>query len=354
MFGGLHDIQLIHWMIPSFFLYGVDWFLRGYRIREVRIVPYHNARGDVVPGRFTVKVAPDKTGRKRELLPGDVGGLFVYLNVPSVSRREWHPFSLCAAAHSRKGNRADIIVRPHGPESWTARVLRAAGGDRSLKAYSSGTYGASDLGLSSSTVVFVAGGVGITALEPLLKRVVLSTKESAFVGTAGAATVIRQVVLIWAVREEEDLSWFASDLSSYQEASGETVSFEARLFVTHSLSTAHASVHAAASAVGLDVQSVELAEIGQQAALRVPQKEEDGGAERISAMAGRPRVVAKTRTMRGRPDLAAELGRICSECTEAHVDVFVCGPSSMRISVLEAAVSQPRPIMLVHDETFEL
>ena len=176
-----------------------------------------------MPGRFTVKVAPDKTGRKRELLPGDVGGLFVYLNVPSVSRREWHPFSLCAAAHSRKGNRADIIVRPHGPESWTARVLRAAGGDRSLKAYSSGTYGASDLGLSSSTVVFVAGGVGITALEPLLKRVVLSTKESAFVGTAGAATVIRQVVLIWAVREEEDLSWFASDLSSYQEASGETV-----------------------------------------------------------------------------------------------------------------------------------
>jgi predicted ferric reductase len=360
IFGGLHDVQLIYWMIPSFLLYGVDWLMRGYRIREVRLLPYHDARGAIVPERFTIKQPRRQQGRKmndakkRNLFPEDVGGLFVYLNVPSVSRREWHPFSLCAASPSNKGNRADVIIRPHGPSSWTARVL-SAGGDHSLKAFSSGTYGTSDLHLTASTVVFIAGGVGITALEPLLKRV-MSMGESASIG--GASPALREVVLIWAVRKEEDLAWFAPDIESYREASGgETdVLFESRLFVTSSLSpgTEAESRGGAAPAIGLAVKSVELAEASNSVTLPVSKAGAGEGEAKAEGLQSTP--VAKMQAAHGRPDLATELGKVCSRCSlaETRVDVFVCGPSSMRVSVLEAAAAQPGPVILVHDETFEL
>ncbi len=353
IFGGLHDQQLIYWMIPSFLLYGADWLMRGHRIKEVRLLPCHDAHGTIVPNRFTIK-QPRQQGksnkRTRNIFPEDVAGLFVYLNVPSVSPREWHPFSLCSAQPSKKGNRADIIIRPHGSSSWTARVLRA-GGDRSLKAYSSGTYGTSDILLTASTVVFIAGGVGITALEPLLKRVMSMSENS----RVGATKRLRKVVLIWAVRKDEDLAWFASDIASYAEASGDTFLFESRLFLTSSSSPSIAvSGHGAEPAIGLNVKSVELAEASNEVALPASKTEsnevhvEEAGIQRTS--------VVKTQALRGRPDLAAELGKVCSRClpNESHIDVFVCGPSSMRLDVLESAAAQSSPVMLVHDETFEL
>ena len=60
-----------------------------------------------------------------------------------------------------------------------------------------------------------------------------------------------------------------------------------------------------------------------------------------------------------RPDLAAELALICSRSAThnpnaTYMDVFVCGPSGMRQAVLAAAARDSQPVLLVHDETFEL
>jgi hypothetical protein len=113
--------------------------------------------------------AKDRKGRKgacatyrvkstsgAKLFPTDVSGLFVYLSVPSVSKREFHPFSLCSG--NKKGV-AEVIVRSHGVGSWTGKVLlEGASRVGPIPAYCSGTYGSiPHLDSNSNVAVFVAG-----------------------------------------------------------------------------------------------------------------------------------------------------------------------------------------------------
>jgi predicted ferric reductase len=76
----------------------------------------------------------------------------------AVSKREWHPFSLCNG--TKKGS-ADVIVRSHGKDSWTGRLVQLAG-DAPIRAYASGTYGSVPCMAASDVAVYIAGGTSIT------------------------------------------------------------------------------------------------------------------------------------------------------------------------------------------------
>ena len=185
IFGCLHDPELLLWMIPSFILYFCDWLLRLGRITEIKLVEKrgehsnnnnnnnnnndnnyknNNSSTSTANGRSvqssgecaTYRVKKMSTTGSKLLFPNDVSGMFIYLNVPSVSKREYHPFSLCKGTH--KGT-AEIIVRSHGKGSWTGNVLlEGASRVGPIPAYCSGTYGSvPHIGLNSAIAVFVAG-----------------------------------------------------------------------------------------------------------------------------------------------------------------------------------------------------
>jgi ferredoxin-NADP reductase len=284
------------------------------------------------------------------------------------------------------------------------------GGFKSLKAYASGTYGSVSK-LTASTAVFVAGGVGITALEPLLKSAVMSWENM----TEGRPRQLRDVVLLWAVRNEADLGWFRAEIDAFGERHGD-LRFEARLFVTArgeweergGGGTATTSKVTAVTAAnngkdngagrgngngtngdsringangngntlsvatrgggGGEDTGVELT----VAALAAEEEEEVTG-EAKGESKGESKGEAKgggdtdnadvlrsaVTVVHKRPDLAAELALICSRSATrdpnaTYMDVFVCGPSGMRQAVLAAAACDSQPVLLVHDETFEL
>jgi predicted ferric reductase len=97
-----------------------------------------------------------------EALKSTISNSYILLTVIflllAVSKREWHPFSLCNG--TKKGS-ADVIVRSHGKDSWTGRLVQLAGG-APIRAYTSGTYGSVPCMAASDVAVYIAGGTSIT------------------------------------------------------------------------------------------------------------------------------------------------------------------------------------------------
>ena len=346
IFGGLHDPQLIWWCLPEFILYLIDWFCRGYRITEVKLVPYLSATPvkDQLHAvdRFKIKRAKNANQTASLLFSGNISGKFVYLNVPSVSKREWHPFSLCAGS-SKKGT-ADVIIRPHGNGSWTDLVLRSASvgtESNTLLAYSSGMYG-SITTMTSSTVVFIAGGVGFTALAPMIKHAVMGWETM----HCDRPIFLREIIIVWAVRKEEDLNWFQKDLNKYQQHHG-SLKLSIHLFVTGGSDDGkkHEIKSTSAISVGMSNKCDDKDDSTHAAAVQIGSALSMPNNKKVRAIH-----IAKRR-----PDLKDMLEEVCKRSTESWMDVFVCGPAGMRKSVLvAAAASTTGPTMLIHDETFEL
>ena len=360
IFGGLHDPQLIYWCIPEFVLYLGDWFLRGYRVQKIKLVPYHqhNNTGnedkiDRKIDRFTIKSVNSKF-----LYPGNISGKFVYLCVPSVSKREWHPFSLCAG--SVKKGVADVIIRPHGTKSWTALVLKAAETNGTLQGLTSGMYG-SVHSMTSSVVVFIAGGVGFTAIEPMIKHAVMSWVHM----SDDRPMLLREIVIIWCVRKEEDLQWFQESLEKYMRNCNGiacTIKLTIQLFVTEKKisSSSSNSFENCGVGMGSDARGEKGVEMNSHPMVEVAGVAVGAAVGAAVQMPTRTNDTNDTRNMlpiiRRRPIIEKQLKAICSRCSEAeYIDIFVCGPSGMRQAVLKAAAaSTTGPTMLVHDESFAL
>ncbi|KAG7378447.1 ferric/cupric-chelate reductase [Phytophthora pseudosyringae] len=134
-------------------------------------------------------------------------GQFVYVNVPAISRLEWHAFSL-ASAPPRDGessaNSMTLLIKALG--DWTEKLIiyqqvctRCSVGP---EVYVDGYYGVSlaDVYQSYSTVALVGGGVGLTPLLGVLEHIctVAETRQA-----QGRRLLPRRVAAIFAMRELE-------------------------------------------------------------------------------------------------------------------------------------------------------
>jgi len=123
-------------------------------------------------------------------------GQFAFLHIPSVSRSEWHPFTM-----NVWGDSAIFLIKGMNPHGWTQRLKSQIreGGDTHISLplglLTMGPYGGVPFDMvRSDKVLLIAGGIGIT---PVLAAYQACLKSES----------VRWLTLVWSVRESPWLSF---------------------------------------------------------------------------------------------------------------------------------------------------
>ena len=152
--------------------------------------------------------------REFDFTPGD----YVIINIPQISKFEWHPFTISSppeeegvfSLHIRGvGGWTKALHRlvTSGPASWTKPSLRKVGPElesqRDLKVYIDGPHSApSSTVYSSEHAVLVATGIGVTPFASILQSLIERVRRGQGLGA------LRRVDFIWVNREYRSMEWF--------------------------------------------------------------------------------------------------------------------------------------------------
>ncbi|KAI9054346.1 hypothetical protein LZ554_001510 [Drepanopeziza brunnea f. sp. 'monogermtubi'] len=140
-------------------------------------------------------------------------GQYVYLRMPGISVFENHPFtisSLCSedfpSEYGDLYRDCTLVFRPFG--GFTRRVLETAiekGPFKTYRAYLEGPYGGMQRELAAfDTVIFFAGGSGITAIVSQLLNLIKRMRDG--------KAVTRKIEVVWALKRLESMDWFREEL----------------------------------------------------------------------------------------------------------------------------------------------
>ncbi|TNY18171.1 NADPH oxidase [Rhodotorula diobovata] len=212
-------------------------------------------------------------------------GQWVYLNLPELSRFQWHPFTIssapddpCVSVHIRQvGDWTQALAARLGCTPEVAASLSTSGHRRStffpldldagkgdegrsptsdfydvtLTALTAGgklpvirvdgPYGAPAQDVFKAEVAILVGaGIGVTPFASVLKNVWYMEQQNKL----GA---LRRVVLVWIVRDTANMGWFAALLRQLEQAQKDPDFLSIRLYLTQRVSPAmltHLAVHA--------------------------------------------------------------------------------------------------------------
>ena len=200
-------------LIPGLAIYVVDKSCRLMACRGEVLASIEVLTDDIVE----IRVALAEEQRSRY-----AAGQYVFLNVPSISSLQWHPFSITSAP--REGHIVVFHVKAlGGPSSWTSSLLAAAkeiSSDGTLSVKIDGFFGhnatSALLAKPRTAVVLVGGGVGVTPLLSILAD--LSEQPST------------NVFLVWSTRTNKEFLAFAPRIAAAKARLGERL--HARVAIT--------------------------------------------------------------------------------------------------------------------------
>ena len=357
---------------------------------------------------------------------GFFAGQYAFINVAEAAQLEWHPFTISGSpedALSEPGDGSEaglgagagtvtFHIKDMGPGTWTRRLaLLAQAAERGAAAAAApgraeaaadrdearglpvvarlsvsvdGPYGRTGHYHERSTLLLVAGGIGLTPFHSLLLDLAARARRPDEYGALGA---VRRVHLVWVVRDLHIVRAFAATLLPLAQSGGEL--FDIAIYCTN---RSRAAVqHDEAEIEDVDVEheggAAELkgllkrsgsgggggsssggggaaarllrwAKGGAGAAAEEPLAETDAveagwadeaSASTFAAMAqpGRPNLGVIFKDVADQARRRSEIGR--DESLHRHVTAMVCGPTALireveRLSLLER--------MDVHSEVF--
>ncbi|GAB9475553.1 hypothetical protein Gpo141_00012644 [Globisporangium polare] len=237
-FAILHWAQIIWWILPAGLLFFIS-----------RAVSSWNGMTPVAVQSFSVISAGGEEGTRDEIVkvvlkraaPGSSPtsssydykvGNFVYLNVPHISKLEWHALTI---GSSPKTSATDVtlLIKPLG--DWSCQLLQYAKDCRNQNVaplmYMDAFYGASlEMYEEYPTLCLVGGGVGVTPLLAILEDIVAKVRSE--------GKWSQRVVFIWSIRELALLQAVAPVLATLRELDPLEQHFQTRLFTTSSPSDA--------------------------------------------------------------------------------------------------------------------
>jgi len=202
LFVCLHYKSAILYLLPGLAVYVVDKSCRLMACRGGVVASIEVLTDDIVE----IRVALAEEQRSRY-----AAGQYIFLNVPSISSLQWHPFSITSAP--REGHIVVFHVKAlGGPSSWTSSLLAAAkeSSDGTLSVKIDGFFGhnaTSALAKPRTAVVLVGGGVGVTPLLSILAD--LSEQPST------------NVFLVWCTRTNKEFLAFAPRIAAAKTRLGE-------------------------------------------------------------------------------------------------------------------------------------
>ena len=205
----VHSPTLLLYVAPSALVWLYDRFLRFRRSRRVVAVDGARTHGAADSNLVLMTLSIPNF----RWCPGQ----YVFVNVPTVSRWQWHPASLMPApsvevggAHGDVGGpQFAICFKSHGAHSWTGKVAAAVASRTlpSLDVRVDGPLGHVNLDLTHyDHVVVVAGGIGITPMLSIVHDLAGRMK-------GGMLRSLRVVHVVWAVRQQAVLDVFLPELA---------------------------------------------------------------------------------------------------------------------------------------------
>uniref|UniRef100_A0A8C8WQ55 NADPH oxidase 5 n=1 Tax=Panthera leo TaxID=9689 RepID=A0A8C8WQ55_PANLE len=272
--------------------------------------------------------------------PGD----YLYLNVPTIARYEWHPFTISSAPEQK--DTIWLHVRSQG--QWTNRLyesfktsdpvdskrlsrsLRMRRSQKkpqvsemssenhlfcNIKCYIDGPYGTPTRRIfASEHAVLIGAGIGITPFASILqsimyrhqkrKHICPSCQHSWMDNVQDEDMKLHKVDFIWINRDQRSFEWFVSLLTKLELDQAEETR-EGRFLELHMYMT---------SALGKN----DMKAIGLQMALDLLAKK-----EKKDSITG-----LQTRTQPGRPDWRKVFQKVAAE-KKGKVQVFFCGSPAL-------------------------
>ncbi|KAH9237224.1 hypothetical protein K456DRAFT_1939387 [Colletotrichum gloeosporioides 23] len=318
----IHATKGPEFLLPGLLLWGCDRFLRFYyNFRSINTTSVQHHHGDVV------KI---KSEGMKPRHPGQI----TWVQIPSVSFVNWHPFTISSAPGD---DGATLAIRGLG--GYTRKVQRIVPGDGEtstedvttrqrmgtktvkLRMRLDGPYGIGRVCWGEQPLtVLVAGGIGITPGISIATHLI---KRAASADACTLRGKSWRIHMLWAVKDVESIEWFGNELRSLAALAadpGVPATLNISIYVTG------------------------------RGAVRADDGE-DG-----HAIAGRPNQHDIPGELRqGRPDVLEWLEgvRRMHPCLDAAVNV--CGPNQLFRDVRIAAskVSSTKSIFYVEEEVFE-
>ncbi|KAL0373683.1 UNVERIFIED_CONTAM: Ferric reduction oxidase 2 [Sesamum radiatum] len=176
-------------MLPGFFLFMIDRYVRflqsrrGVRLISARVLPCETVELNVSKCKG-LSYAPTS---------------IMFMNVPSISKLQWHPFSISSSSNL-ESDKLSVIIKGEG--SWSKKLYRLLASpspvDR-LHVSIEGPYGPTFTDfLRHDLLVLVSGGSGVTPFISIIRELIYTRKM--------LKCKTPEVVLISAFKNSTDLT----------------------------------------------------------------------------------------------------------------------------------------------------
>lgn len=302
-----HTPRTWAWMALPLALLVVEHALR--RLRRVRAAKALAIEA-LASGVTRVTVATPPGFRHR-------AGDYVYVRVPSLSRGEWHPFTV-SSAPQREGV-FTLHVRSLG--NWTralhelAETRARVGAKFPVDLEVDGPYGTPSSHIFEARVpVLVAAGIGVTPFAAILESLLLRAKG---MWRQTSSVMVERVYFVWVAREPFAFEWFAELLAAV-ESSVVRAHFEIMIYMT----AGRADATGDGLALALDLAYAR------------------SGVDPLTGL--------RARTHLGAPDWDAVLAGIGAAHRGSQPEVFFCGPDGLAKTVAHAAARASLPFRQEH------
>ena len=294
---------------PSFLLWvGVP--LLGFGVEQVVRLSRRGSAAAVVSSRAL------RSGVTRLAIARPTGfafapGDYAFLRIPSVAKREWHPFTISSAPE-----RPELTFHIRSLGNWSGALRRhveAKEDEPGLTAYVDGPYGSPSAEIFGSRfAVLIGAGIGVTPFASVLESIVMRGNQGP------SSTKLEKAHFFWLNRDQYSFEWFAALLSELEKSDQKGL-LEMHLCMTGG--------RTGVTAMGLEI------------------------AREVMKAAGRSDLITglRTHTHMGPPDWESMLGTIARQHQPEKVDVYFCGPPRLAAKIRPIAA---RNAMSFHEERF--
>lgn len=166
IFVALHWPSVIWWLLPTLAVYMASRAISKVNaVTPVEVLEFSDLGDGII--KIVLSRSAERGGRYAI-------GQFVYLNVPAISKFQWHAFTIASCPYTNEGS-LTILLKALG--DWTSNFLLHAADCRQKSVmpvvYMDGYYGSSLEDYERyRTVCLIGGGIGVTPLLAILEDLI--------------------------------------------------------------------------------------------------------------------------------------------------------------------------------------
>ncbi|EQC31756.1 hypothetical protein SDRG_10545 [Saprolegnia diclina VS20] len=210
-FAILHWTQILWWILPSGLVFLIGRACSSYNARSPVPATMRVIGGNIV--QVVLAVQSDY-----------LVGHFVYLNVPAISKLQWHALTVASSAKTSGATTMTLLVKPVG--DWSTKLLTYANecGDAPV-VFVDGFCGAAlDHVGDFPMALLVGGGIGVTPILAVLEEMAHNVHAT--------GTWAQRVTLVFSARDLALFELLAPVLTKLRELDPQQTHFTSHLFLS--------------------------------------------------------------------------------------------------------------------------